>query len=284
MQIITQKLIQQYLFYIKNKEIKQIIGRKRLKFNRIEISLYLLYIFKHSIEQKSFKSIYKRLKLVISYQAFMQNIALFSSLFKRLFYIFNKINRIKASSLLNIIDSTIIPEKQAKFINQKDWNCNKVTARIINKEKIRTCGSKGFILMNRKQQIYHAELVNINESDQNYLKNPHKLTDKLKGILLADRGFSNKLVRERLSHDKNNIFNYDNLICRLISPYHVKQKLKLTKKESKLYKRRWKIETLFKILKDNYSENKLNLTGKYTNKLKQAKFYSTIIVHNLSTI
>ena len=91
MQIITQKLIQQSLFYIKNKEIKQIIGRKRLKFNRIEISLYLLYIFKHSIEQKSFKSIYKRLKLVISYQAFMQNIALFSSLFKRLFYIFNKI-------------------------------------------------------------------------------------------------------------------------------------------------------------------------------------------------
>ena len=50
MQIITQKLIQQYLFYIKNKEIKQIIGRKRLKFNRIEISLYLLYIFKHSSE------------------------------------------------------------------------------------------------------------------------------------------------------------------------------------------------------------------------------------------
>ena len=47
MQIITQKLIQQSLFYIKNKEIKQIIGRKRLKFNRIEISLYLLYIFKH---------------------------------------------------------------------------------------------------------------------------------------------------------------------------------------------------------------------------------------------
>ena len=64
----------------------------------------------------------------------------------------------------------------------------------------------------------------------------------------------------------------------------MKQKIKLTKKESKIYKRRWSIETLFKILKDNYSENKLNLTGKYTNKLKQAKFYSTIIVHNLSTV
>ncbi len=284
MQIITQKLIQQTLFHIKTKEIKQIIGRQRLKFNRYEISLYLFCIFKHSLKQKSFKSIYKKLKLKLSYQAFMQNIALFSCLFKRLFYIFNKINHIKASSLLNIIDSTIIPEKQVKFINQKDWDCNKVTTRIINKDKVRVCGSKGFIIMNRKQQIYHAELLNINESDQNYLKDPHKLTDKLKGILLADRGFSNKLVRERLSHDKNNIFNYDKTICRLVSPYHVKQKLKLTKKESKIYKRRWKIETLFKALKDNYSENKLNLTGKYTNKLKQAKFYSTIIIHNLSTV
>ena len=138
--------------------------------------------------------------------------------------------------------------------------------------------------MNRRRQIYHAELLNINESDQNYLKNPHKLTGKLKGILLADRGFSNKLVRDRLNRNKNNIFNYNKPICRLISPYHVKQKIKLTKKESKLYKRRWLIETLFKLLKDNYSENKLNLTGKYTNKLKQAKFYSTIIVHNLSTV
>ena len=284
MKIITQKLIQQALFDIKNKEIKQIIGRQRLKFNRHEISLYLFYIFKHSIEQKSFKSIYKRLNLDVTYQTFMSNIALFSSLFKRLFYIFNKINHIKASSLLNIIDSTIIPEKQSRFINQKDWNNHRVTTRVLKKEKVRTCGSKGFVMMNRKKQIYHAELLNINESDQNYLKNPHRLTGKLKGILLADRGFSNKLVRDRLNHDKTDIFNYDKPICRLISPYHVKQKVKLTAMESKLYKRRWSIETIFKILKDNYSENKLNLTGKYTNKLKQAKFYSTIIIHNLSTI
>ena len=284
MKIITQKLIQQALFDIKNKEIKQIIGRQRLKFNRHEISLYLFYIFKHSNEQKSFKSIYKRLNLDVTYQGFMSNIALFSSLFKRLFYIFNKINNIKASSLLNIIDSTIIPEKQSRFINQKDWNNHRVTTRVLKKEKVRTCGSKGFVMMNRKKQIYHAELLNINESDQNYLKDPHRLTGKLKGILLADRGFSNKLVRDRLNHNKTDIFNYDKPICRLISPYHVKQKVKLTAMESKLYKRRWSIETIFKILKDNYSENKLNLTGKYTNKLKQAKFYSTIIIHNLSTI
>lgn len=284
MQIITQKLIHQALFHIKNKEIKQIIGRQRLKFDRQEISSYLFYIFKHSDKQKSFKSIYKKIKPEFSYQNFMNNIQLFSLLLKRLFYIFNKINHIKASKLLNIIDSTIIPEKQTKFISQKDWNNNRVTTRAIKKEKIRTCGSKGLFLINRNKQIYHAELLNINESDQNYLKNPHNLTGKLRGILLADRGFSNKLVRDRLSHNKTDIFTYNQEICRLISPYHYKSKIKLTNKESKLYRRRWTIETLFKILKDNYSDNKLNLTGKYTNKLKQAKFYSTIIVHNLSTL
>ena len=235
MQIITQKLIKRALFQIKNKEIKQIIGRQRLKFNRQEISCYLFYIFKHSLEQKFFKSIYKKLNLNISYQGFMNNIALFSSLFKRLFYIFNKINFIKASSLLNIIDSTIIPEKQAKFINQNDWNSNKVTTRVENKLKVRTCGSKGFFLINKRKQIYHSERLNINESDQNYLKNPHNLTDKLKGILLADRGFSNKIVRERLGHNKTAIFKYDKPICKLISPYKKNQKENLTNKERKIY-------------------------------------------------
>ena len=90
MQIITQKLIKQALFNVKTKEIKKIIGRQRLKFNRQDISLYLFYIFNHSIEQKSFKSIYKKLKLVITYQAFMKNIQLFSPLIKRLFVVFNK--------------------------------------------------------------------------------------------------------------------------------------------------------------------------------------------------
>lgn len=284
MKIITHKLVQQVLFQVKNKEIKQIIGRQRLKFTRYEISSYLMYIFTHCIEQKSFKSIYKRLKINIKYQSFMSNISLFSNLFKRLFYIFNKINCIQPSKLLNIIDSTIIPEKQTKFISQNDWSLNRVTTRIENKFKVRNCGSKGFFLINRNKQIYHAERLNINESDQNYLKNPHNLVNKLKGILLADRGFSNKLVRERLNHNKTDIFNYDKPVCRLISPYKTNQKEKLTNKESKIYRKRWTIETLFKNLKDNYSENKLNLTGKHSQNIKQAKFYSTIIIHNLSTL
>lgn len=284
MPIITQKLIHQALFHIKNKEIKQIIVRKRLKFNRQEISFYLFHIFNHCYTQKSFKSIYKRLKLVITYQAFMKNIQLFSCLTKRLFYIFNKINHIKVSKFLNIIDSTIIPEKQSKFINKNDWNSNRVTTRVENKLKVRTCGSKGFFLMNRNKQIYDAEILNINYSDQNYLKDKYMLASKFQGILLADRGFTNKSIRQRFTSHINDIFNYHYQTCRILSPYHYKENKKLNYKEFKIYKKRWKIETLFQKLKQNYSDNKLNLTGKYTPKLKEAKFYSTIIIHNLSTL
>jgi hypothetical protein len=96
--------------------------------------------------------------------------------------------------------------------------------------------------------------------------------------------FSNKAVRERLNHIKTSVFETNKPLCRLISPYNVKQNIKLTDKERKLYKRRWKIETVFQNIKHNYSENKLNLTGKYNNLTKGAKFYSTLINFNLSTI
>ena len=137
-------------------------------------------------------------------------------------------------------------------------------------------------MINRQHKIYHVERLSINHSDQNYLKNTHNFIGKIKGIFLADRGFSNKLVRERLSNNSNDIFNQNKPFCRLISPYHVKQNNKFTKKESKLYKRRWPIETVFQISKNCYSEIQLNLRGKYTNSLKTAKLFATSILYNLS--
>ena len=212
----------------------------------------------------------------------MNNINLFSTLFKHLFYLFNKITNIKASKLLNMIDSTLIPEKDSNFINNKDWSSGRVTTRGLKQDKTHICGSKGFFMINREGKIYHLERLNINYSDQNYLKNPYFLLNKLKGIVLADRGFSNKAVRERLEHNKTDIFNYDKPVCRLISPYRVNQLKKLTTKERKIYRKRWKIETMFQILKDSHSNIKLNLKGKYTSKLKEAKLFACAINYNLS--
>ena len=289
MKIITQKfneISKTIINSLKNKEIKSIIGRVRLKFTYKEINDYVQIIFAHSQTQKSFKSIYKKSKFKIKYSCFMSNIQLFSKLFRFLFYKLNEKLSIKPSKLLNMVDTTLIEEKKLNFINQHDWDSGRVTTRINKKNKIKTytCGSKGLVFLNRFGQIYSANLLNINYSDQNILKDFSFYIKELNGILLADRGFSNKAVRERLNHIKTSVFETNKPLCRLISPYNVKQNIKLTDKERKLYKRRWKIETLFQNLKYQYSENKLNLSGKYKKQLKGAKFYSTLINFNLSTI
>lgn len=289
MKIITQKfneISKTIINSLKNKEIKSIIGRVRLKFTYKEINDYVQIIFAHSQTQKSFKSIYKKSKFKIKYSCFMSNIQLFSKLFRFLFYKLNEKLSIKPSKLLNMVDTTLIEEKKLNFINQHDWDSGRVTTRINKKNKIKTytCGSKGLVFLNRFGQIYSANLLNINYSDQNILKDFSFYIKELNGILLADRGFSNKAVRERLNHIKTSVFETNKPLCRLISPYNVKQNIKLTDKEIKLYKRRWRIETVFQNIKHNYSENKLNLTGKYNNLTKGAKFYSTLINFNLSTI
>ena len=289
MKIITQKfneISKTIINSLKNKEIKSIIGRVRLKFTYKEINDYVQIIFAHSQTQKSFKSIYKKSKFKIKYSCFMSNIQLFSKLFRFLFYKLNEKLSIKPSKLLNMVDTTLIEEKKLNFINQNDWDSGRVTTRINKKNKIKTytCGSKGLVFLNRFGQIYSANLLNINYSDQNILKDFSFYIKELNGILLADRGFSNKAIRERLNHIKTSVFETNKPLCRLISPYNVKQNIKLTDKERKLYKRRWKIETVFQNIKHNYSENKLNLTGKYNNLTKGAKFYSTLINFNLSTI
>lgn len=282
-----KKLTKKIINKLTHKEIKSLIDRKRLKFTHEMIQFYIFCLYKHSLTQKTLKSIYKKSKqkgYIQTYQNFMKNIALFSKVFKYLFHTMNKLLFIKPSQLLNIVDSTLIPEKQSCYITQKDWNLNKVTTRTKDTIKIRTCGSKGLVFINRFNQIYYAELLNINISDMNILKESARYKPYLQGILLADRGFSNKLVRSRLNHDKNNIFDYHKVNCRLISPYRKSENKNLTEKEIKLYKYRWRIETLFQTLKSNYSDNLLNLKGKYQPIIKQSKFYTTLMIHNLSTL
>ena len=174
MKIITQKfneISKTIINSLKNKEIKSIIGRVRLKFTYKEINDYVQIIFAHSQTQKSFKSIYKKSKFKIKYSCFMSNIQLFSKLFRFLFYKLNEKLSIKPSKLLNMVDTTLIEEKKLNFINQHDWDSGRVTTRINKKNKIKTytCGSKGLVFLNRFGQIYSANLLNINYSDQNIL-------------------------------------------------------------------------------------------------------------------
>ncbi len=86
MKIITQKfneISKTIINSLKNKEIKSIIGRVRLKFTYKEINDYVQIIFAHSQTQKSFKSIYKRSKFKNKDSCFMSNIQLFSKLISK---------------------------------------------------------------------------------------------------------------------------------------------------------------------------------------------------------
>ncbi len=128
-----------------------------------------------------------------------------------------------------------------------------------------------FIFINKQWFITHYEYLNINESDVNILKSSAQYRPFLKGLVLADRGFASKLVRQRLDNDKNNIFNYERTYCRFISPHRKSEKKQLNLKERRIYRKRWTIETLFQKLKDKFEDCNLDLTGKYCR--KEAKIF-----------
>lgn len=75
-------------------------------------------------------------------------------------------------------------------------------------EKIKKVGSKGLVFMNRQGQVYEAHRIEINDSDFNILKETGRYAYALKELVLADRGFKSKTVKDRLAthHLSSSIF------------------------------------------------------------------------------
>ena len=119
--IITPNSILKAIKCLKTTQIKQIIGRQRLKFSYKEASFYCYQIILHVKKKISYKAIFKAINnQAVKYSTYMNNIKLFSSLYEYLFNYFNKLFDIKASGLVNIIDSTLIIEKDSRLIRQSD--------------------------------------------------------------------------------------------------------------------------------------------------------------------
>ena len=235
MSIISQDLIYGEIILLRGSFIKSIIKRERLKYSNKEISYYLYAIYLHQSLQINFKSLYLKSKLKISYATYMSNIHALCPLVKVLFFKINERHKIKVSSILNIVDTSLLPSIEGKSIRDRHYKAKQVTVR--DGEKI--CGHKGLFFINRRKQIYSIKLMNINYSDFNILKDSELYRPQLYGVVLADKGFNSLMVRNRV-----------NKLCRFISPYKKKQKLQLSNKEMKIYKYRWNIESLFKKLKD----------------------------------
>ena len=275
MNIITQSFIQKQLISIGFRQIKFLISRQRIKFSIPQISIYLHAVFVHQKQHESFKSIYKNSNLKISYQAFMKNISTLCPLIKFLFYRLNKQHKIKPSSLYNIVDTSLISTKFPESIKQRDFDNHNVTARVKLGRKIYICGVKLLVFINRFRQIYYAEILNINYSDQNILKSSALYRNQLQGFLLADKGFNGKEAEKRVNFSGK---------CKIISPKNRNCKIQLNDKERKFYKRRWSIETVFQQLKNNYGKFKLDLKGAKNKKLLEGKLFSALTEFNLVTI
>lgn len=89
-------------------------------------------------------------------------------------------------------------------------------------------------------------------------------------------------MRKRFIDCNNDLYQPMHYPCKLISPYPKLSVQQLSTQERLLYKNRWEIETLFQKMKDIYGISRLLLKGKYTEQHKEAKFYASCLIHNLS--
>jgi hypothetical protein len=249
-----------------------------MKFSIPELAFYLMQIVLHSQHACRFTALHRSARAQgltdLGYAGFMKNIHACAPLAGYLSLAVIVDQRIQPDGL-TLLDTSLLPAKKAHCITSKDWARGRVTTRK-NKadEKVRVCGHKGLFILNGKSQIMRATLLPINFSDQNILKDSAFYAPFLAdAVVLADRGFNNSRVRERLQTIEG---------CRFISPPTSKNQLPLSEEDRALYKARWAIETLFQRLKDELGEFKLVLSGVRKPAMVLAKFYLAVVAYNIT--
>jgi hypothetical protein len=159
--ILNRKAIKSQVHRLKKSEIKELISRKRLHFIEKEIVFYLWVLVLQSEKCCRYKSLYRKFLAegyLCTYQNFMKNLITLAPLLKKLFSMFLKKLQIKPSKLFNIVDSTVLPQKSPKNIQQRDWDKGRVTRR--KTEYI--CGYKGLVFLNKQGFITDGVFLNIN--------------------------------------------------------------------------------------------------------------------------
>jgi hypothetical protein len=267
---ITLKLIKSKVDKLTKFEIKEKIKRKRLKFNRFDISVYLYALVFTQINVCCFKQTYKYLKKKkylksITYEGFMYNIGVVGSLFETFFE--STVKHTKNNSF-SILDSTLIPLKQNHCLKNKDK-----TRLVVYGNKM-VCGIKKTCIVNNKGKIIYVDINNIKTHDTKTIDK--SLIEKLKNLnvknLCADKGYSSNLIRKMLI-DEN---------IKSIIPYKKNQKEKLDDKSVKLYKKRFIIENIFKKLKNIHYKYKMFFKNITRINIIKAKIFMTCWMYNIS--
>jgi len=214
----------------------------------------------------------------LTYKGFWKALKHVEPLWKHLFFLEAQNSRQAEPGSLVILDTTLLPTKQEPSIRKKDYEAGHVTSRTTKKhqkgkkeKKYSVCGKKGMVMLLENQKIGYAELAPINTYDGEWIANPFQFVQMgMKNqIFLADRGFASQEKRKRWQK-ANDVFQVSN---RLIMPYLKKSKTQLTSEEQALYKKRWKIETLFQQMKHERGDYRLSLRWMKSDSKQQAHFF-----------
>lgn len=282
-----------YEFYVEQvkslsfSQIKSILSRSRLKFSKELIAKYLYLLDFHNYHKISLLDLYNKQELQENidccYSNFCRNLDTISKLMPYIFNYFNSKNNIKKTSNYGIVDTTIIEKKKSSNILESDFTKNDVTSRFKNKcksHKIYYCGYKLLCFLNENKLCYGLNLLNINYSDMNILKDSALYKDKVENIkILADRGIGHNKTKKRLL-----TFNSE-----LIFPKRKSQQKNkddwIDEKHKVIYKNRWKIEMCFNEVKNPYGIIRLDLTyKKLSESVRKAKIYLSLLKYNLQQL
>lgn len=261
-------------------ELKQILGRQRLRIDRKQIVAYLMALVAQQALLRHYKAIHAREPCGVGYAGFMHGLGLVAPLWRHLEARFREHQGIEFDEI-TIVDSSLLPTKAEANITRRDWDRGHATVRGSGENRIRICGEKVLTVINGRGHIVYNRLQPaINTPDDHVFKQPMVWATRglRQGVLLADRGFSNAAVRTGIAFLRKTLPGYT---LELISPPRARQTWTLTPQQQALYRKRWAIEETFRQLKDPLGAYRLILAGVRRRGLRAARVAIATLAWNM---
>ena len=277
--MIPQAWVEMQVFSMPLGEIKQVLGRKRLRVDRRQIVAYLMGILSQQSLLRHYKAIHTLNTCGVGYAAFMHGLGLVAPLWRHLERSYREQHSIGFDGK-TLVDSSLLPAKEESNIRSKDWAAGRCTVRPMDQGSRKICGEKMLTVLNSVGQIVSCGLMpTINSSDDHVFKQPLSWARQglRQGFLLADRGFSNKAVRTGIDFLRKTLPGYT---VKLISPPRARQAWTLTADEQTLYRERWAIEEAFRQLKDPLGRYRLTMRGVRRRVLREARVAMATLAWN----
>ena len=273
--------IEMQVFSMPLGQIKQVLGRKRLRIDRKQIVAYLIGLMSQQTLLRHHKAIHALDNCGVGYAAFMHGVGLVAPLWRHLEQDYRNQQSI-GFDMKTLVDSSLLPSKDQASIRSKDWEAGRCTVRPgLEGSKQKICGEKMLTVLNSLGQIVSCSLMpTINSADDHVFKQPLYWARQglRQGVLLVDRGFSNKAVRSGIDFLRKTLPGYT---VKLISPPRARQTWILTADERALYRERWAIEEVFRQLKDPQGRFRLTMRGVRRSVIREARVAIATLAWNM---